>query len=120
MASPEGLRPATRSPTVTDVRLGGDAGSRCRSWRHVEKGGKHRRCCATGRWRDPGISLEYAGVGKQFGHAISAIVSALLHCAVSCTAMRIEIAVSLVQNTAAAKMLRIMLRKLELRLEVVA
>jgi hypothetical protein len=34
--------------------------------------------------------------------------------------MRIEIAVSLVQNTAAAKGLRIMLRKLELRLEAVA
>ena len=28
-------------------------------------------------WRDPGISLGYAGVGKQFGHAISAIVPAL-------------------------------------------
>jgi len=34
--------------------------------------------------------------------------------------MRVEIAVSLVQNTAAAKISRIMLRKLELRLEDVA
>jgi hypothetical protein len=34
--------------------------------------------------------------------------------------VRIEIGVSLVQNTAAAKMLRIMLRKLKLRLEAAA
>ena len=28
------------------ARLGGDAGSRCWSWRHIEKGGKHRMCRA--------------------------------------------------------------------------
>ena len=58
------------------------------------------------------------GVGKQFGHAISAIVPAYsLRRFLNPCEHRDR---GFVQNTAAAKMLRIMLRKLELRLEAVA
>ena len=43
----------------------------CREARQAPRVPRH------GSWRDSGISLGYAGVGKQFGHAISAIVPAL-------------------------------------------